>query len=346
MAGYELPVTRMDQLGVGSTDYLGRSLAGPGDSHSMSSRSLAGGPGPSLSSPSSLSSSMILSTGKSSRPVSPPMIQVLIFQHCSNSVNRQQSTLHSTGDDELFATSQNRPSWFHILTLSSHILILAPTDPQALIIWEFHILTPPSLTPQSLTISYPHITASQLIPSQYYILTPHFLKIWYPHTIFPHNILSSQPESEYGVKYFTEQTQSVPSEASLTKSNLFSLFIGLAIRVLILFYYAQAFYCSGLKRVLSCHVLASLFPRTKSRYINLFVYDYTIIVWDHWRGPGYALCQRPQQAAEDARTEQRRDCPDETKVGEEANFETFSMTCWILLDLLMICKRVCSSAVI
>ena len=67
----------------------------------------------------------------------------------------------------------------------------------------------------------------------------------------------------------------VPSEASLTKSNLFSLFIGLAIRVLILFYYAQAFYCSGLKRVLSCHVLASLFPRTKSRYINLFVYHYT-----------------------------------------------------------------------
>ena len=73
MAGYELPVTRMDQLGLGSSssaDYLGRSL-GPGDS--MSSRPL---PGPSLSSPSSLSSSMILSAGKSSRPVSPPMIQV------------------------------------------------------------------------------------------------------------------------------------------------------------------------------------------------------------------------------------------------------------------------------
>ena len=168
MAGYELPVTRMDQLGVGTTDYLGRSLAGPGDSHTMSSRSLAGGPGPSLSSPSSLSSSMILSTGKSSRPVSPPMIQVLIFQHC------RSSTLYTSYTNKL-----------------------------------------------------------------------------------------------------------VPSEASLTKSNLFSLFIGLAIRVLILFYYAQAFYCSGLKRVLSCHVLASLFPRTKSRYINLFVYDYTIIVWDH-----------------------------------------------------------------
>ena len=127
--------------------------------------------------------------------------------------------------------------------------------------------------------SFPHTPIP--IPSQYYILTPHFLTILYPHTMFPHNIISSQPESEYGVKYFAEQTQSVPSEASLTKSNLFSLFIGLAIRVLILFYYAQAFYCSGLKRVLSCHVLASLFPRTKSRYINLFVYDYTIIVWDH-----------------------------------------------------------------
>ena len=38
-------------------------------------------------------------------------------------------------------------------------------------------------------------------------------------------------------------------------------------------------------------------------------------MWYHRRGPCYTLRQRPQQAAEDARTQQRRDCPDETKVG-------------------------------
>ena len=92
MAGYELPVTRMDQLGVGTTDYLGRSLAGPGDSHTMS-RSLAGGPGVSLSSPSSLSSSIHISTGKSSRPVSPPMIQVLTFLHKPTNAKISQKRL-------------------------------------------------------------------------------------------------------------------------------------------------------------------------------------------------------------------------------------------------------------
>ena len=130
-------------------------------------------------------------------------------------------------------------------------------------------------------ISHYHTVLSHPHPRTHRPPGPHNMRVSHSHTPIPHNFISSQPESEYGVKYFAEQTQSVPSEASLTKSNLFSLFIGLAIRVLILFYYAQAFYCSGLKRVLSCHVLASLFPRTKSRYINLFVYDCTIIVWDH-----------------------------------------------------------------
>ena len=96
MAGYELPVTRMDQLGVAlgsspTTDYLGRSLAAPGDSMS---RSLSG-PGVSLSSPGSLSSSIHLSTGKSSRPVSPPMIQV-------------RMTPTETDSDKWIVTSQPR----------------------------------------------------------------------------------------------------------------------------------------------------------------------------------------------------------------------------------------------
>ena len=99
MAGYELPVTRMDQLAVGSTDYLGRSLTGPGDSHSMS-RSLAG-PGVSLSSPSSLSSSIHISTGKSSRPVSPPMIQVLRISQSGSKL-----TVQSTSQPHNLTTAQ------------------------------------------------------------------------------------------------------------------------------------------------------------------------------------------------------------------------------------------------
>ena len=108
MAGYELPVTRMDQLGVGTTDYLGRSLAGPGDSHTMS-RSLAGGPGVSLSSPSSLSSSIHISTGKSSRPVSPPMIQVLTFPPLTD--KRQIFSKTS-----LFSLLSEKISWVFYMT--------------------------------------------------------------------------------------------------------------------------------------------------------------------------------------------------------------------------------------
>ena len=89
MAGYELPVTRvpglgsMDQIGAAlgsgpSTDYLGNLMSHV--SHVLTNpspgRALGPGPGTSLASPVSLSSSLQLAAGKSSRPVSPPMIQV------------------------------------------------------------------------------------------------------------------------------------------------------------------------------------------------------------------------------------------------------------------------------
>ena len=71
--------------------------------------------------------------------------------------------------------------------------------------------------------------------------------------------------------YFSD----LESQASLSKSRGFSLFIGLAIRALILFYYASLFTAQLLKGC--CHVmgqsLVSALPRTESRYINLFVYD-------------------------------------------------------------------------
>ena len=117
MAGYELPVTRMDQLGVGTTDYLGRSLAGPGDSHSMS-RSLAGGPGVSLSSPSSLSSSIHISTGKSSRPVSPPMIQVLTFLHCAAPLS--QHSLDTSHYTTLHYTTLHYTTVLHVRSLTCY----------------------------------------------------------------------------------------------------------------------------------------------------------------------------------------------------------------------------------
>ena len=111
MAGYELPVTRvpglgsMDQIGAAlgtgpATDYLGNIITSKlvtnhSDLSPLSGRALGPGPAPgsSLASPVSLSSSLQLATGKSSRPVSPPMIQVWREKTPPMIQVRQQTTL-------------------------------------------------------------------------------------------------------------------------------------------------------------------------------------------------------------------------------------------------------------
>ena len=81
---------------------------------------------------------------------------------------------------------------------------------------------------------------------------------------------------EYWLEKQTRTTLLISrSQASLTKSRRFAIH-WLGYQGLESFLLCSTFYCSALKRVLSCHVLGCLFPRTKSRYIDLFVYRHTL----------------------------------------------------------------------
>ena len=47
------------------------------------------------------------------------------------------------------------------------------------------------------------------------------------------------------------------------------------------------------------------------------------LVWDHRRGLGHPFCPRSQQTTQDERTQSRRDCSDEAKVGQSVHSLVF-----------------------